>query len=244
MAIENNIRKDIPLALYYQLKEELRRKILSNEWTEGSKIPSEKEICEIFDVSRITVRKAIDELQDESYLVKKQGRGTFVQSRAIGQKLHKFYSFSEELNNLGIKETTKLVAFKAIIPDLPIREALQLEINEKVFWIKRIRYMDAKAYTIENSYIPVKHVPELTGEMVQNNGLYKSLRIFDIYLDHAIETFCAINISKEDARDIEVQNNDAAINLTRVTYSGSKIVEYCRSVVRGDVFHYSVELKQ
>ena len=243
MSIDNKMRKDIPIALYYQLKEELRRKILSNEWEEGSKLPSEKEICEIFGVSRITVRKAIDELQDENYIVKKQGRGTFIQSRTIGQKLHKFYSFSEELSKLGIKETTKVVTFKTILPGSTIRDALKLELEEKVFWIKRIRFMDSKAYTIENSYIPIKMAPDLTGDLIQNNGLYKSLNIFNIFLDHAIETFSAINISKEEARDMNLQNNDAAINLTRVTYSGSLIVEYCKSVVRGDVFNYTVELK-
>jgi len=243
MTIDNKMRKDVPIALYYQLKEELRRKILSNEWKEGSKLPSEKEICEIFGVSRITVRKAIEALQDENYIIKKQGRGTFVQGRTIGQKLHKFYSFSEELSKLGIKETTKLVTFQTIIPGIAIREALKLDLDEKVFWIKRIRYMDTKAYTIENSYIPQKFVPDLTGEIVQNNGLYKALKIYNIFLDHATETFSAINITKEDARDMNLQNYDAAINLTRVTYSGTSIVEYCQSIVRGDVFQYTVELK-
>jgi len=243
VSLDNGIRKDVPIALYYQLKEELRRKILSNEWKEGSKLPSEKEICEIFGVSRITVRKAIEALQDENYIIKKQGRGTFVQSRAIGQKLHKFYSFSEELSKLGIKETTKLLTFEVIIPGKAIREALKLDTEEKVFWIKRIRYMDALAYTIEHSYIPIKFAPELTDELIQKNGLYKTLKMFNIFLDHATETFSAINITKEDARDMELQNNEAAINLTRVTYSGTSIVEYCKSVVRGDVFQYTVELK-
>jgi GntR family transcriptional regulator len=172
MAAQDKIRKDIPLALYYQLKEELKRKILSNEWEEGRKLPSENEICAIFGVSRITVRKAFEELEDENYIIKRQGRGTFVQSRTIGQKLHKFYTFREELCKLGIKETTKLVTFQAIIPGSAVRDALKLDVDEKVFRIKRIRYMDALAYTIEQSYIPQKIVPDLTGEMVQNNGLY------------------------------------------------------------------------
>ena len=88
MSNGNVIRKDIPVALYYQLKEEIRRKILANEWPEGSRLPSEAEIAKMFEVSNITVRKAIDELQKENYLVKKRGRGTFVLHRSMGQKLH------------------------------------------------------------------------------------------------------------------------------------------------------------
>ncbi len=243
MAKENTIRKDIPVALYYQLKEEIRRKILSNEWPEGSKLPSENEICKMFEVSRITVRKAIDELQAEHYLTKKQGKGTFVQSRSIGHKLYKFYSFSEELSKLGIKETAKLMIFQEIVPAADIREPLRLSADEKVFWIKRIRYMDDKAYTIEHSFIPVKFAPELTAELVENNGLYKTLRMFQIFPERATETFSAVNISREDAKDMNLKVNDAAINLSRVTYCGADIIEYCRSIVRGDVFHYTVELK-
>lgn len=239
----NGIRKDIPVALYYQLKEEVRRKILVGEWKEGSKLPSEAEICRMFEVSNITVRKAIDELQKENYLVKKQGRGTFVQNRSIGQKLHKFYSFSEELAAQGVKETAKLIVFQEIIPEASIRDGLQLEADEKVFWIKRIRYMDDKAYIIEQSYIPVKFVPELTGELVANNGLYKTLRMFHVFPERAVETFSAVNLSKEDAKDMGLRVNDAAINLIRITYSSADIIEYCQSVVNGEVFHYTVELK-
>lgn len=243
MGENNKIRKDIPLALYYQLKEELRRKILAGEWIEGSKIPSEAEICEMFDVSRITVRKAIEELQDENYLVKKQGKGTFVQSRSIGQKLHKFYSFSEELKQIGIEETAKIVNFDIIVPDASIRNALQLGVDEQVYWIKRVRFMDIKAYTVENSYIPIKLVPGLRSELVQSNGLYSTLKMFGIYVDHATETFGAVLISKEDAKHMEITSNEAGISLSRITYNGSVIVEYCKSVVRGDVFHYTVELR-
>ncbi len=241
--METQMRKNVPIALYYQLKEEIRRKILSNEWKEGSRLPSEKEICEIFNVSRTTVRKAISELEAENYLVKEQGRGTFVRQRSIAQKLHKFYSFSEELKGLGIKETAKIVVFKKIVPEHPIRKALQLIEEEQVFWIKRVRYMDEKAYTVENSYIPVKYAPDITADLIAQNGLYKTLGLFQLYPEHAVETFSAVNLTKEDAEMMRLKVNDAAIHLTRITYSGVDIIEYCQSVVRGDVFQYTVELK-
>lgn len=243
MSMEKTIRKDVPIALYYQLKEELRRKILSGEWKEGSKLPSEKDICEIFGVSRTTVRKAVDELEAEGYLVKKQGRGTFVKQKSIAQKLHKFYSFSEELKSLGIKETAKMVIFKEILPEAYIKKALQLSAEERVFWIKRVRYMDEQAYTVENSYIPVKYAPDMTAELVETNGLYKTLNLFQVYPEKAVENFSAVNLSPDDARAMKLKAGEAAIYLTRTTYSGINIIEYCHSVVRGDVFQYTVELK-
>lgn len=239
----SKIRKDIPLALYFQLKEKIKDNILSGRWPEGSKIPSEQEICSLYGVSRITVRKAIDELQNEKYLMKKQGRGTFVQKKTIGQKLHKFYSFSEELKALGLKEYSNVMVFERQVPPGHIREALSLESGEQVFRIQRIRYVDERPYALEQSYIPVHFAPELTGEQIQETGLYKSLNSFGIFLDHATETFSAVNLTREEAKNLQVENREAAISLIRMTYRGADVVEYCESLVRGDVFHYTVELK-
>lgn len=80
---------------YIQIKEEILRKILSKEWPDGSQIPVEAEFCEIYGASRITVRKALEELQAAGYLEKQQGRGTFVRCKPVEQRLYKFYSFSE-----------------------------------------------------------------------------------------------------------------------------------------------------
>lgn len=240
--MNTQIRKDVPLALYYQLKEELRRKIMSNEWKDGARLPSEKEMCTSFGVSRATVRRAVADLETEGYLEKKQGRGTFVKRRSVTQKLHKFYTFREELKKLGINETYKIVEFCKIVPGVQIRQALQLKNDEQVFWVKRVRYMDNEAYTVENSYIPVKYVPEMTEELIRTNGLYKTLGLFQIFPERAIETFSAVNLTENDSRLLGVEPDEAAIYLTRTTYSGINIIEYCQSIVRGDVFQYTVEL--
>ena len=241
--IIEKIRKDIPLALYFQLKEKIKDNILSGKWAEGSKIPSEQEICDIYGVSRITVRKAIEELQNEKYLIKRQGRGTFVQKKTIDQKLHKFYSFSEELKSLGLKEYSNVLEFERQTANVIVRDTLHLEEGEEVFRIKRLRFVDEKLYALEQSFIPVRFVPELTGEQIQEKGLYKSLNSYGVFLDRAIETFSAVNLSKNEAEKLQVAYKTAAISLIRETYRGTDIVEYCISLVRGDIFHYSVELK-
>ncbi len=242
MQMNTQIRKDVPLALYYQLKEELRRKIMSNEWKDGARLPSEKEMCTTFGVSRATVRRAVADLETDGYLEKKQGRGTFVKKRSVTQKLHKFYTFREELKKLGIKETSKLVTFRRIVPEVSIREALRLKEGEEVFWVKRVRYMDNEAYTVENSYIPVEFAPEMTDELIRTNGLYKTLQLFQVFPERAIESFSAVSLKENDSQLLGVEAGEAAIYLTRITYSGINIIEYCQSVVRGDVFQYTVEL--
>lgn len=237
------INKELPVALYYQLKESIRKKILSKEWKVGSKIPTETEICQACGLSRITVRKALEELQNEGYLHKIQGRGTFVQKNAIEQKLSKFYSFSDELKRKGLEEHAELIAFERMYAEGCLEKRLEVEPGAQVYSIERVRFIDDEAYAVEQSYIPLEFAPGLTGEMVRDNGLYKSLRSFGTYLDSAVEQFSARNLTAQEAHMLGAREGDAAISLRRITYSGIHVAEYCTSVVKGDFFSYTVELR-
>lgn len=237
------VNKELPLALYYQIEESIRNKILTKEWKAGSKIPTETEICKMYGVSRITVRKALEALQQEGYLEKIQGKGNFVLETAVEQKLSKFYSFSEELYKKGLKENTCLLSFRRIHAEADIARPLNIRPGMEVFEIIRSRFVDETPYAYECSYIPVGFGEGLTGEMITSIGLYKSLNLFDTYLDSAREEFRAINLSAEVAEILHTVPGEAAMSLLRTTYSGFRAVEYCKSVVRGDFFSYSVELK-
>ncbi|MEG0305549.1 MAG: GntR family transcriptional regulator, partial [Oscillospiraceae bacterium] len=189
--IMTGINKKIPVALYYQLKESIYKKIISQEWKPGSKIPTESAICAACGVSRITVRKALEELQNEGYLRKVQGRGTFIEKKAIEQKLSKFYSFSEELKQKGLQEHAELISFACIPAENGLEKHLNLEPGTFVYCIERVRYIGDEAYAIEKSYIPQEYAQALNGEMVRENGLYKSLNSCGIFLNSATEQFSA-----------------------------------------------------
>ena len=115
--------------------------------------------------------------------------------------------------------------------------------GEDIYCIKRIRYIDTNAYALETSYIPKSICSGLTAQTVIENGLYKSLNAFGIYLDYAIEQFSAVNLSSDEASLLNAIPGEAAISLCRTTYSGVKIAEYCKSLVRGEFFSYSIELR-
>ena len=83
-----------PSPLYMQLKEKIVEKIHTGQWVAGSKIPTEHQLCQEYQLSRITVRQALESLANDGYIVRQQGRGTFVSSPKIDTKLSTFYSFS------------------------------------------------------------------------------------------------------------------------------------------------------
>lgn len=237
------VDKNLPMPLYFQLKESLRRRIVSKEWKPGAKIPTEAEICQLYNVSRITARKALEELQQDGYLDKKQGKGTFVRDNAIEQKLSKFYSFSEELKKRGLHESTKIIRFEAFVPEEKIAATLGLGQFQKTYCVSRIRLVDGNCYAFEQSYIPLHLAENLTQQMVSAGGLYRSLAALGVSVNAATESFRAINLDAATAGILGVQVGEAAISLLRIAYSGAEVVEYCNSIVIGDFFSYTVELK-
>lgn len=242
--MESNVNKmwSSKAPKYIHIKEEIQRKILSKEWPDGSQIPVEAEFCEIYGVSRITVRKALEELQAAGYLEKLQGKGTFVRCKPVEQRLYKFYSFGDELRKKGHQETAELLGFSRMRADGKIAAELGIQDGETVWCITRLRKIETGPYAIEQSYIPSRLVPDLSPEHINANGLYRSLAELGVQVDSARETFRAINLNKDQSKWLGVRIDSAAISLTRTAYSGSLIAEYCVSVVRGDFFSYSVEL--
>ena len=235
--------KDSPFTLYYQLKEKLAKKIANHEWKPGEKIPSEAELCEAYSVSRITVRKAIEDLARSGQLIKRQGKGTFVTNVSMEHKLSKFYSFSEELTRSGMTERAQVLSFDTIAADEEVSGMLSMQKDGQVFKVKRLRMADEMPYTVEISYIPSALCPGLTAESIAVKGLYNSMRGLDVFPERIIEKIRATAVNKPDAGLMKIKPNAPAIKLERLTYYGALTIEYCISIVRGDFFTYTIELK-
>lgn len=241
--VENDIVRDVPISLYYQLKEDLLAKITSRKWLPGENIPSEKELCRMYGVSRTTVRKALEELEHAGYLTRQQGKGTFVTHISMEHRLSKFYSFSEEVKQRGREEYVRIISFEQIAATREVALRLRLEPLGRIFKLTRLRFVDQMAYALETSYIPENVCPGLTAEGVSSRGLYDSMRANGVFPNRAIEKFRATVIRKNEAELMELKTGAPAMHLERVTYFGTRTVEYCSSIVRGDFFTYTLELK-
>lgn len=239
----DNLHKDSPTPLYERLHHDMLDKISARVWKPGQRIPSEMELCDLYGVSRITVRKAIEDLVRSGHLRRHRGKGTFVQMEFIENKLSKFYSFSETLNSKGLNELAEVLAFEVVSADMSLSGKLRLGAHDTlVFKVMRLRNVDDIPYAVETSFIPKKLVPDLTEEMVSENGLYAAMRILGVVPDRAQETFHAASLGGLEARLLRQEPRDAVMSIERLTLSGSIYVEYCRSIVRGDFFAYTVEL--
>lgn len=232
------------VALYYQLKEMLTARIKSGEWVVGSRIPTEKELCRMYEVSRITVRKALEEMVWEGYLNRRPGDGTFVTSHKMEQRLSQFYSFSEEIKKMGFQPGTKMIDFSIIHTDSRLAAEMTVSEGSDLYSIKRLRLADNEPFALETSYLPCDIFPDLSPEAVALRGLYNTMqKSYNIVPSGAEEVFGAILVNKDAALELNVKKNSPGIFLERYTYANSRIIEYCRSIIRGDRYKYRVMLK-
>jgi len=237
------INKDLSIPLYEQVKDYLEEKITSSEWDVGHRLPTEKELTKQFGVSNITVKRAIHELVNEGVLYRQSGKGTFVK-RKEEKDLSKLVSLR---NEEWEKESHphKTLSFNKEIADSRVSNALQIEINEKVYKIKRVKMDNDRPVALEYSFIPVKLVPNLSASKMENDLLYNIFKNeHKIKLDRAKVYFSVIEANEHEANLLEVPVGEQLTVLERYTITETKaIIEYSRFILKDNGAKYYLEVK-
>jgi GntR family transcriptional regulator len=239
----NIVVSDSRLPLYYQLMDSLIGKIELGELKENDQLPSERELCDSYGVSRTTVRQAMQQLENEGQIYKVHGKGTFVSPRTYNQSLLKFYSFSEEMKKAGKYPATKVISFEKIPCDVRIAKVMNLTVEDEVFKIIRLRLADQVPMLYETSYIPEKYFKNLTSGELEQTQMYEIFRSqYNVTISRALESFKAVSANRTEADMLDIKEGSPCLMLERITYDQSRIIEYTKSIARGDKFTYTVEL--
>lgn len=235
--------KKSKVPLYLQLMEEIMQKIESQVYVEGEKLPSERELCELYNLSRITIRQALRELENDGYIYKSHGVGTFVAAKSYNQQLEKLYSFTEEMKKIGKTPTTKVLLFTTMAADERLKQKMNLQTLDEVYKIVRLRYADDQPLMYETSYLPRKVFPDLTEQDLVEKPMYDVFhQDYEIGVTKATERFTATLIRAEEAFHLDTTLQQPAMLIKRYAYHKDVLIEYTNSVARGDKFAYTVEL--
>ena len=161
--------------LYKQLKDLLLQEIKEGIYKANQKIPTELELSEKYQISRMTVRKALAELVEEGVLAKKQGKGTFVCQRKVTKDMKKLQSFSEMCAHMGMKAGGRMLENRLEPASEKIARLLNVEKGSQVIYISRVRYADGMPMAIERNYFPLKYA-FLLEERFDDNSLFTFLK--------------------------------------------------------------------
>lgn len=236
-----------PVPKYYQLGEILREMVENEELQPGDAIPTEMELCKYHGVSRMTARKAIQNLVHEGLLYREQGKGTFVAYPKKRRNVSQLLSFTEEMKAKGKEVTNKIMLFEKSRPSKKIAKILNLNPEKDlIFMIKRLRIVSDIPFAIELAHIPEKIVSGLTLEDVENNSLYDLIE--DNYgnkLSYGKQSVEPVMLTSYERGIFKIKDNCLGLLFERTTYDKEdQTIEYTKSVYRSDIYKLEYTLQR
>ncbi|WP_416825382.1 GntR family transcriptional regulator [Ectobacillus polymachus] len=232
--------------LYLQIKSELKRKIEEGDWNPGDKIPSELELCELYNVSRITVREAINELVWEDYLIRQRPKGTFVldyQQKGSDKDYYTYVkSFTYEMNESGKKVTTFHAEVQKIKADQFLAKQLNIKPDDEVLELKRVRGLTNKTPVFFKTYFAYK--PNFSLQSNKYYGsLYELLKENGIILAKVKEYLEAVKPNEEVQKWLNASEDTPILKRVRnAKNQKGDFVEYTECYYIGESYRYYIDL--
>lgn len=235
---------DVVSPLYHQVKESITRQIVSGRWRSGHELPSEAGLCTHFGVSRGTLRRALDDLENQGLILRRQGKGTFVaQPKFEGSVLGSYRNY--RVGALPHDPVSRLLGIsrKRASPDL--RRLLKLGRNDWVFEVQRVQFMEGVPITLSSSFIPTALAPALDRDDIEHGKLYELLEERYGLAFLRAEEFLEPAIADEFvARHLEVSAGAPVFLVERHSYLvGDKPGEFRQAYMRGDRYRYRIDLR-
>lgn len=228
--------------LYTRVKKLVQDAVATGELKMGDSIPSERDVAETLQVSRVTVRKAFSDLVAEGVLVQRRGSGTYVNGpiRRLEQPLSRLTSFSEDMQLRGIRTDADWLDRSSGLPTPEESLKLSISPNEHVSRFHRLRRADGIPLAIELAVIPHRILPD---PMSVSGSLYAALGARGAKPVRALQRLHATALSAQEARLLELPAGSPALFIERISYlADGRIVEYTRSHYRGDTYDFVAEL--
>jgi GntR family transcriptional regulator len=232
-------------SLHSQLTTIIKNYILSDRWQPGEKIPNQQELCEMFNVSLAVVRQAVEKLVSEGFLVKRQGKGTFVMDPRIRQGPRKLTSLTQELRARGSKVETEVLETSVEVPGARFARIFSLSGDEKLIRVRRLRLMDRSPLGIQTFFCPEKLFPDmLANDLTQS--LYDLVEhYYGFKIIAADETYTSIIFGEAECKLLDIESPHAGFYVERIARGiDGHAVEYTESYVRGDRYSVQIHLRK
>jgi GntR family transcriptional regulator len=222
----NEIDRETPIPLYFQVARILRKEIESGKYKPGEYIPTEMELQKRFGVSRATIRQAIADLVYRGMLERRRSKGTTVSVSHLEARLSDLASFTNEMMDSGLDLTTKIINFRQIPAPESVAEFLELEPAEMVFEMERVRFVDGKPIAFERWFTPVKHFPGLDRGLFGESGFEQStyyvlMKQYGIEINRAVDTISPMAIDAHEAKLLKVDQGTPVLLRTRISFSSN-----------------------
>lgn len=232
--------------LYEQVKEQLRSKIQQGVYPPLSQLPSENELSDLFNVSRITVRQALHKLSQEGLIFKVHGKGTFVSKPKAYQNITQLQGFAEAMSHTGHKILNEVLSVKVIEAPIKVASKLRISVHSQVVEIKRVRLLNNEPVSYELTYLPATVGKQLVEKEVdlRSTDIFSAIeRDLSIPLGYADLNIDAIQADDELAQLLSVDVNTPILRVERLTHDAqNQPLDYEYLYFSGESFQYQLRI--
>lgn len=228
---------------YVQLRRRLEQGIEDGILAPNSSLPPEREIADLTDLSRVTVRKAIQELVREGSIEQRQGSGSFVREPVtrVEQSLSQLTSFTEDMHRRGMDTTARWLERGIFMPSPEEMVSLGLSAGDQVARIYRLREAGGQPMALERAALPLDILPDPTEV---STSLYAHLARSGQRPVRAVQKISAINLGAHEADLLGVAEGTAGLRIQRLSYlTSGRVCELTWSIYRGDMYDFVAELR-
>lgn len=232
------------MAKYEDIANTLRTRIKSGDYPAGSFLPKQTELVTEFNVSRMTVQKAVEVLMMEGLVASKKGVGTTVLDHPFTTRdtstLSEYEGLSWEMAHGNRQLTSQIIEFGVEFPDETVQEKLRLTEEEPVYKILRLRLVEDQPFVLEHTYMPLNLVPGMKKEILEHSIYHYIRQQLGLRISGAYRTIRADKPSDYDKLYLQAQPEDPILEISQIVYQqDGKPFEYSRSRNRYDVRDYS-----
>lgn len=228
----------MPAAKYHSIKQFLFNEIASGRWSEHHRVPSENELSNQFKVSRMTARRALQELADEGVLLRTKGLGSFVAPFKNQSSLVQVQNIETEIIQRGQQHKTELITLESRESDQEVSIALSLPAGSPVFFAALIHYQDEEPIQLEARYVNARLVPGFIeqnfSQVTPHEYLSKTLPLTEA--DHIVE---AVLADRQTLHYLKLNAPQACLQLTCRSWTALGVVSYTRLTHPGNQFRLS-----
>jgi GntR family transcriptional regulator len=240
--VSMTIAPDSPL--YSHVEAVLASEITDASLKVGDQLPTEDRLIDRFEVSRITVRRAIQNLVSRGLVEIRRGKGTFVAAPKITQELTDLTGFVEDMHALGRKPMARVIGKDIVIADMSVAGQLALTKGERVVRIRRVRVADGIPLSFDETYLPLALGKKIITNNLKTEPIFSLLeRKYDVPLIEAEYKLESVVAGPEVAAALRVKQGSPIFLIERTSYStGGRPVDYEKLHYRGDLVRFVTRL--
>ncbi len=245
MPINTSIDRNNYIPYYIQVKAAIKKQIENDEWQKGTQLPGEPELCQMFDVSRTVIRQALKDLEYEGLIIREKGKGTFVDKPRIAQGMfQELTGFYQDMVKRGLTPVTRVLSQKRVLANDNVASQLQLEPNDPVIELHRLRGVEGEFFLLVTSYLPYAICSEVLEADFTEQSLYAFLEEkLGLVIARGHRTLEAVLANDTEAELLQIKRGHPLILLDSTVYlEDGRPIEYFRALHRAGRSRFEVDL--